>query len=104
MTFGVLGNHLHLEAEPPHPRPPQIIHYPLSDQRSRPPSGLRGSGGLTSISTSTRSMRLRGHLRLDAGPPHPGPKAGREVLPGEEWHGGGASSRLSWTKMVDLHF
>ena len=66
MTFGVLGNHLRFEAEPPHPRPPQIIHHPMSRQRSRRlPSGLRGSG-LTSITTSTRSMRPRGHLRLDA--------------------------------------
>ena len=93
----VLGHHLRLEAEPPHPRSPQTIHHPMSCQRSRRFfSGLGGSGGLTSITTSTRSGRPRGHVvprcrtttSLSEGGAHRAPRVGMA-------RGGGASSRSS---------
>ncbi len=44
MTFGVLGNHLRLEAKPPHPSPSQTIHHHIPRHRSRRYfSGFRGS-------------------------------------------------------------
>ncbi len=74
----------------PHPRPPQTIQHHLPHRRSRRYfSGLRGSGGLTSPSVSSRSVEVSAGIAGARWPwmprrcitSFPGPKEGRGCQP-----------------------